>query len=663
MKPLELKDFLQYRYLSGLTWAPGGGAAAFLVKEANLDKNGYDTHIWLHREGKQTQLTAAGDETGLCWEDGKHILFPGLRTDADKKRRADGEQFTVFYRIGIDGGEALRAFELPFAVTELAVADENYFVAMGKIDVNCPDYYAMTEQARRETEKYWKEESDFQVIDELPFRFNGMGYINKVRNAIFLVDRKTLEVRRLSAANEEVNAWTMVDGKVCYCAEAIETKMLYRQKIYVCDPAQGEAVCKYGGAEYQIEYMVGYKGKVVFAGGTQERYGYNENPMFYQMDLDTGAVTLFSDNPDSLHPAIGSDCRLGRTRLAKVCGDEIYYLATIRNSVWLMKMDENGARTPVIREEGSVDDFDLCEEEGDILAVCLYDGTLQDLYAFDKNGEKRRKVSGLNTAILKGKYVAECERVSFRFQDYDLDGWVLKPMDYDPSKSYPGILDIHGGPKVAFGETFYHEMQAWASRGYFVFFCNPVGSDGRGNDFMFMRGKYATVDYDSLMTFVDTVLEKYPQIDQSRLAVTGGSYGGYMTNWIITHNNRFACAASQRSISNWLSFYGYSDLGYNFNVDQMNTTIFEGADKMWNVSPMKYAANIQTPTLFIHSDEDYRCPLSEGLQIYTSMVDRGIPTRMCIFKGENHELSRSGRPKHRMRRLNEITAWIEKYTK
>lgn len=663
MKPLELKDFLQYRYLSGLTWAPGGGAAAFLVKEANLDKNGYDTHIWLHRDGKQTQLTAAGDETGLCWEDGKHILFPGLRTDADKKRRADGEQFTVFYRIGIDGGEALRAFELPFAVTELAVADENYFVAMGKIDVNCPDYYAMTEQARRETEKYWKEESDFQVIDELPFRFNGMGYINKVRNAIFLVDRKTLEVRRLSAANEEVNAWTMVDGKVCYCAEAIETKMLYRQKIYVCDPAQGEAVCKYGGAEYQIEYMVGYKGKVVFAGGTQERYGYNENPMFYQMDLDTGAVTLFSDNPDSLHPAIGSDCRLGRTRLAKVCGDEIYYLATIRNSVWLMKMDENGARTPVIREEGSVDDFDLCEEEGDILAVCLYDGTLQDLYAFDKNGEKRRKVSGLNTAILKGKYVAECERVSFRFQDYDLDGWVLKPMDYDPSKSYPGILDIHGGPKVAFGETFYHEMQAWASRGYFVFFCNPVGSDGRGNDFMFMRGKYATVDYDSLMTFVDTVLEKYPQIDQSRLAVTGGSYGGYMTNWIITHNNRFACAASQRSISNWLSFYGYSDLGYNFNVDQMNTTIFEGADKMWNVSPMKYAANIQTPTLFIHSDEDYRCPLSEGLQIYTSMVDRGIPTRMCIFKGENHELSRSGRPKHRMRRLNEITAWIEKYTK
>ena len=663
MKPLELKDFLQYRYLSGLTWAPGGGAAAFLVKEANLDKNGYDTHIWIHRGGKQTQLTAAGDETGLCWEDGKHILFPDLRTDADKKRRADGERFTVFYRIGIDGGEALRAFELPFAVTELAVADENYFVAMGKIDVNCPDYYAMTDQARRETEKYWKEESDFQVIDELPFRFNGMGYINKVRNAIFLVDRKTLEVRRLSVANEEVNAWTMVDGKVCYCAEAIETKMLYRQKIYVCDPAQGEAVCKYGGAEYQIEYMVGYKGKVVFAGGTQERYGYNENPMFYQMDLDTGAVTLFSDNPDSLHPAIGSDCRLGRTRLAKVCGDEIYYLATIRNSVWLMKMDGSGARTPVIREEGSVDDFDLCEEEGDILAVCLYDGTLQDLYAFDKKGEKRRKVSGLNTEILKGKYVAECERVSFQFQDYDLDGWVLKPMDYDPSKSYPGILDIHGGPKVAFGETFYHEMQAWASRGYFVFFCNPVGSDGRGNDFMFMRGKYATVDYDSLMTFVDTVLEKYPQIDQSRLAVTGGSYGGYTTNWIITHNHRLACAASQRSISNWLSFYGYSDLGYNFNVDQMNTTIFEGADKMWNVSPMKYAANIQTPTLFIHSDEDYRCPLAEGLQIYTSMVDRGIPTRMCIFKGENHELSRSGRPKHRMRRLNEITAWIEKYTK
>lgn len=661
MKKVELEDFLKYRYLSGLAYAPDGRTAAWLVREADLDRNGYQTSLWVRRDGKDTRLTAGGEETGFCWEDSGHILFPAYRTEEEKRRREGGEQFTPYYRIAVSGGEAAKAFELPFAASELAVVDGRWLLAIGRIDVNRPDYYRMSREERREVEDFYAEEANYQVIDELPFRFNGMGYINKLRNALFLVDRTTWEAVRISEPKEEVNAYAVMDGKVYYCAETIETKILYRQQIFCRDPAAGESRRLYGGGEYQIEYLLAYQGKLVFAGSTQERYGYNENPMFYQVDAAGGPVTLFSDNPDSLHPAVGSDCRLGRTRLAKACGAYIYYLATIRNAVWLMRMDAEGRRSPVIREEGTVDDFDLCEENDRILAAGMYGGALQELYSFDKDGGDRRTESGFNAEILAGKYVAPCERISFKVQDYDLDGWILKPIDYDPAKTYPAILDIHGGPKMTYGEVFYHEMQVWAGRGYFVFFCNPVGSDGRGNDFVAMRGKYGTIDYESIMAFTDTVLKRYPQIDQSRVAVTGGSYGGYMTNWIITHTNRFACAASQRSISNWLSFY-YSDLGFNFNVDQMAASVFDGADRMWNCSPMKYAANIQTPTLFIHAEEDYRCPLGEGLQIYTSMVDRGVPARMCIFKGENHELSRSGRPKGRLRRLREITAWIEQYT-
>ncbi len=661
MKKLALEDFLDYRYLSGLAYAPGGEAAAFLVKEADLEKNGYNTHLWMRKDGVNTQLTAAGDESSFCWEDAEQILFPDVRSARERSRKAAGELFTAYYRIGIHGGEARKAFELPFAASELTVLDERYYVAIGRIDVNIPDYYCMSPEARREVEAGYAEEANYQVIDEIPFRFNGMGYINKLRNAIFLIDRETMDVQRLSAPNEEVNSYTVLNGKLYYCAEPIETKMLYRQNLYCCDPADGEVRCLYNGGAYQIEYLMAFQGKLVFAGLTQERYGYNENPVFYQADPETGAVELFYDNPDSLHPAVGSDCRLGRTRLYKVCGDYIYYLSTIRNAVWLMKLDGDGKRTAVIDLEGTVDDFDLCPENDTLLAVGMYEGALQELYTFDKNGQNRTMVSDFNTECLAGKYVAECERVSFQVEEYDLDGWILKPADYDPAKSYPAILDIHGGPKMTYGETFYHEMQVWANMGYFVFFCNPKGSDGRGNDFVAMRGKYGTIDYDCIMAFTDTVLARYPQIDQKRLAVTGGSYGGYMTNWIITHTNRFACAASQRSISNWLSFY-YSDLGYNFNADQMDTTIFDDPMKMWNCSPMKYAGNVQTPTLFIHADEDYRCPLGEGLQIYTALVDRGIPTRMCIFKGENHELSRGGRPKGRLRRLREITNWIETYT-
>lgn len=117
--------------------------------------------------------------------------------------------------------------------------------------------------------------------------------------------------------------------------------------------------------------------------------------------------------------------------------------------------------------------------------------------------------------------------------------------NYDETKKYPAILDIHGGPKTVYGKVFYHEMQVWASKGYFVFFCNIHGSDGRGNEFMDIRGKYGTIDYDELMQFTDKVLETYPQIDASKVGVTGGSYGGFMTNWIIGHTDRFACAASQ----------------------------------------------------------------------------------------------------------------------
>ena len=136
-----------------------------------------------------------------------------------------------------------------------------------------------------------------------------------------------------------------------------------------------------------------------------------------------------------------------------------------------------------------------------------------------------------------------------------------------------------------------------------------------------------------------------------------------MTNWIVGHTDRFCCAASQRSISNWLSYWGVSDIGSFFTLDQNAADPWESPEKLWERSPLKYADKAVTPTLFIHSDEDYRCPLEQGLQMYSALVQRGVPARLCLFHGENHELSRSGKPKHRLRRLKEITDWFETYTK
>ena len=206
-------------------------------------------------------------------------------------------------------------------------------------------------------------------------------------------------------------------------------------------------------------------------------------------------------------------------------------------------------------------------------------------------------------------------------------------------------------------------MKYWANQGYFVFFCNPRGSCGRGNAFSDIRGKYGTIDYDDIMAFTDAVIEKYPTLDPDSIGVTGGSYGGFMTNWIIGHTDRFKAAVSQRSISNWISKFGTTDIGYFFNADQISATPWSDVDKLWFHSPLRYADKAVTPTLFIHSEEDYRCWLPEGLQMFTALKYHGVEARLVMFRGENHELSRSGKPKHRIRRLEEITTWFDRFLK
>lgn len=361
---------------------------------------------------------------------------------------------------------------------------------------------------------------------------------------------------------------------------------------------------------------------------------------------------------DSDGNTVGTDCALLGGNSSLVYRDGYYFTSTIIDHVNLYKYSDEGLEK-VLDWPGTINSFAV-DEKG-MLFIGAKPNELQQLFHMNSNHEIRQ-LSDFNPNV-KEYYVAQAKPIPFKSLDgLEMTGYVLYPKDYDPNKTYPAILDIHGGPKTVYGTVFYHEMQVWASQGYFVLFCNPTGGDGRGNTFMDIRGKYGSIDYDDIMTFVDTVLKEIPQIDKDRLGVTGGSYGGFMTNWIIGHTNRFKAAASQRSISNWISFYGTSDIGPSFTKDQQGADLSD-IDSLWNHSPLKYADQASTPTLFIHSDEDYRCPLEQGMQMYSKLKENGIDSRMVIFHKENHELSRSGRPKHRLRRLEEITNWMNKYLK
>ena len=290
---------------------------------------------------------------------------------------------------------------------------------------------------------------------------------------------------------------------------------------------------------------------------------------------------------------------------------------------------------------------------------------LQELYQLDLSTGTETQITNFNSEWLKTHAISYPEHFVFKNRDgVELDGFIIKPVDYDPSKKYPAILDIHGGPKIVYGDIIYHEMQLWASSGYFVFFTNPRGSDGKGTEFANIVGeRYMNWDYNDVMDFTDKVLEMYPQIDQNKLGVTGGSYGGLMTNWIVGHTDRFKAAVTQRSITNFISKCLTTDIGYYHNLNQMGTDPWTNHETFWDKSPLKYADKVKTPLLFLHSDQDYRCYMADALQMFTALKMFGVDTRLCLFHGESHGLSRGGKPKNRIKRLEEITGWFDKYLK
>ena len=263
-----------------------------------------------------------------------------------------------------------------------------------------------------------------------------------------------------------------------------------------------------------------------------------------------------------------------------------------------------------------------------------------------------------NELFFEEHTVSNPERFWFKsIKSWDVQGWYVPPIE--TSAPHPAILYIHGGPQVSYGETFFHEMQSLAAQGYGVIMLNPRGGSGYGQDFVSsILNNYGDEDYQDLMNGLDFVLKEHPEIDQEALYVAGGSYGGFMTNWIVTHTNRFRAAVTQRSISNWISFYGASDIGPAFVEFQLGRDLSQ-ADELWKMSPLAYAEEAKTPLLVLHGEEDLRCPLEQGQQMYIAMKKHGVATRFVTFPDSSHGLSREGLPNLRMERLQEVSKWFK----
>lgn len=659
MENLKLKDFLDYKYLSNLEFSPNGENAGFVVHTTNYDDNNYQSNIWLlnNKTKKYFKLTSLNEEKSFLWIDNSTIIFPASRDAKLREKVSQGEKWTAYYSIDINGGEADKYMQIPLLVTAIKMIDKDNFVLTAQYDNYGINLNELTGEERSKAVAKLKEEKDYEVLDEIPFWSNGGGFTNQKRNRLYLYNRISNEVTPLSCEHTVVTYFSYKDGKVLYVGNLFEGKLEQREGIFCYDIASKTTETLLPiDANFRVTFAEFLEDTVICALNDCKEYGMNQNPSFYI--IKNGKVELLKKHDTWMANTVGSDCRYGGGKSYRVANGKLYFPTTVFKDSFLNTIDLAGNETVLTKADGSVDVYDVHGDE--ILFAGLRGIKLQEIYSL-KDGEETQ-ITKFNENIYTDKKISIPEKCNFVNDGIEIEGWVLKPVDYDETKTYPAILDIHGGPKTVFGEVFYHEMQVWANMGYFVFFCNPRGGDGRGNAFADIRGKYGTIDYDDLMKFTDVVLEKYP-IKADRVGVTGGSYGGYMTNWIIGHTDRFRCAASQRSIANWISKFGTTDIGYYFNADQNTSTPWINQEKLWWHSPMKYADKVKTPTLFIHSEEDYRCWLAEGIQMFTALKYHGVEARLCMFRGENHELSRSGKPKHRVRRLEEMTNWFEKYLK
>ncbi|MEA5039844.1 MAG: S9 family peptidase [Clostridiaceae bacterium] len=635
MRTVKAEDLYEYRFLSRPALSPDGKRAVFTATLCDKENNAYRSDLWLLEEdGTVRPLTVTGDAKEARWLDNHTLAFPALRREEDKKARAEKRPLAVFQQLDLHGGEAQELLRAELDVQSAKPLSAGRWALLCKYS------------------RHPEEEPDYEVLDEIPFWGNGLGFVSGRRNRLFVQDGKAAEP--ITNEQTQVSHYAVGGDEVLFSAHFYSGMEGKTDGVYLWKAGKTETLVEDG--VYAVAW-VGFMGSTPVAlMSDMKEYGQSQNPAFYA--LTGGEPRLLSSADDTPGSTLIGDSAYGGGENILTAGEDVWYTAVVGTKTELRRLTAAGMKT-VTAVDGTIDALAICG--GRILICGVLGQRLSELYELKNNAFVR--LTSFNETLFTERVLPAPKPLSAMSGDVRIDGFVLEPANYEPSGAYPAILNIHGGPKAAYGGQFFHEMQVWAAAGYFVFFCNPRGGEGRGNAFCDLRGQYGKIDYDDIMAFTDAVLEAYPQIDKNRLGVTGGSYGGFMTNWIIGHTDRFAAAASQRCVSNWVSKFLCTDIGYRYNAELLEATPWTDPEKMWWHSPVKYADRAKTPTLFIHSDEDYRCWLAEGLQMFTALRFHGVEARLCLFHGENHGLSRSGKPKHRVRRLNEITGWMDRYLK
>lgn len=497
-------------------------------------------------------------------------------------------------------------------------------------------------------------------VTEVPYWTNAEGNVNGKRHQLFIFDLKSKELHSLVPKDFEVSNFWYQDGHLFLSGAQYQNHQPFQKGLYEYDFTEKKLQELLKPETWSVSAVALLNDELYLAATDNKKYGIEENPNFYHLLKDTHEMQLVQEWDHNLSNIVIHDMEVVPGKTTFVHDNKLYFVATIATHNEIYTFD--GEKTELVGKwNGSI--TSLAFQGNHLQFIANSPQSPQQLYQFEKDGQVKQ-LSHFNE-FLKDRYLAEPKQIDYKDHNGDWRyGWVLYPLNYQEGNKYPAILEVHGGPRATYGDGFFHEMQMLASAGYFVFFTNIIGSEGWGDEYGDVRGKYGTVDYDDLMLFTDEVLKQVPEINEEKLGLAGGSYGGFMTNWVIGHTHRFSAAVSMRSIASWTAMY-ISDIGPEFVNDQMATDDLhsDDIDKLWFHSPLRYVNNVTTPTLFLHSDHDFRCPIPDAYQMFQALKLRNVPTKLVVFQGSNHDLSRKGAPNRRIKRLEETLNWFDKYLK
>ena len=651
------------RPIAGCEISPDGKRVAFSVQRVDAKTEKKYSNLWVAETGRkdsaeQYTFGNQNDHSPVWSPDGKWLCFLSNRGDNDKPPQ--------LYLIPTSGGEARPIIYIEGSINDVRWSPDGtrLLCAVRKTD---PDALARREDATKKklgiVERH---------ITRVHHKYDGAGFLPNARWHIWTVDvkrKKAVQLTDGDVCHEQQPAWSPNGKQIAFVSNRADDPDFNPggDDIYVM-PADGGAMTKIAapfGSKNSPVYSPDGRYIAYYAMLGRGNWWQHQHVWVVPTDSHckarnvTGAHDFHVGN-SAMNDTGGS---VTPTPIWSADSDRLTFPVTRNGNVKLHSIALDGSDLQsVMGDDGMIGAYSVAA--GKLAYWHSTMDALAEIKAMDLRSGKQRRLSRINVGVFGRKPLPKVKEVWFKgAANNDLQGWIMTPPNFDPAKKYPSIMEMHGGPLTQYSNAFMHEFNYLASNGYIVYFCNPRGGRGYGESHAkAIWNDHGGADVDDIMAWADYVAE-LPYIDRDRRGMTGGSYGGFLVNWIIGHTNQFAASVTQRSISNRTSSYGSSDINWLREITFDDEPPWENLENYWRQSPLKYIGNAKTPTLVIHSEQDLRCPIEQGEQIFVALKRLGVDTEMVRFPDEPHGLSRMGRTDRRIRRLQHILRWFDKYLK